>query len=403
MSGAADAGDLFKNLFEFSIVSSQNPSRTGPTCNDLGSKHADRRIAIIEFDDQGLCFDDHAMLDIESELIALTGRDPVIIVFAHGWKHNASAADDNLASFKALLEDVGEKLAPSGRPLLGVYMAWRGLSRAGNALWENSSFWDRREAAARVASGSARELLGRLKAFRNGPPQAGGLPRATLVVVGHSFGGLVVYTALAQSLIEAAATSERAVPSFGDLVLLVNPAFSAVSYLPVHEIIARSDYDTEQFPVFVSVTAINDWATGIFYPLGSLSSLVSEAWRGQQEREALVRTMGHIEWLRTHELSAAPTAAPGTAGAAVATARTGQTERNAFRSLSGGGREHPPAQIFGGVSVKRVAGRKPSPFWSASATPDIIDGHNGIFKPAFIGFVAALVAATLDREAPAAR
>lgn len=134
------------------------------------------------------------------------------------------------------------------------------------------------------------------------------------------------------------------------------------------------------------------------YPLGSLSRLISEAWRGQHEREALIRTMGHLEWLRTHELSAA---LPGAAEpmAATATAATGQRARNAFRSLSGGGGEHPPAEVFGGVAVKRLAGRKPSPFWSASATPDIIDGHNGIFKPAFIGFVAALVAATLAREA----
>ena len=44
------------------------------------------------------------------------------------------------------------------------------------------------------------------------------------MIVGHSFGGMIVFSALAQSLIEAAsAPVGRLTPGFADLVLLVNP------------------------------------------------------------------------------------------------------------------------------------------------------------------------------------
>ena len=70
-------------------------------------------------------------------------------------------------------------------------------------------------------------MFGRLRHYRNHRRKHGGSP--LLVIVGHSFGGLVVYSALEQSLIEAASVAaDHVVPSFADLVLLVNPAFTAM-------------------------------------------------------------------------------------------------------------------------------------------------------------------------------
>jgi len=55
------------------------------------------------------------------------------------------------------------------------------------------------------------------------------------------------------------------------------------------------------------------------------------------------------------------------------------------------------ATAFGAALVKCVSGSGPtSPFWVASATPEVVDGHNGIFKPVFIDFVRSLVIAHLD-------
>jgi hypothetical protein len=54
-----------------------------------------------------------------------------------GWQHDARSDDDNLTAFRALLsETVGYErdhaspgVAP--RPVLGVFVAWRGLSQFG--------------------------------------------------------------------------------------------------------------------------------------------------------------------------------------------------------------------------------------------------------------------------------
>lgn len=375
----AAEGSLLSRFFELRLTSYRRPTHAGATCVQL-DKAENCQLAIVEFDDQGLCFAPGIMSDFAAALNALADKDPIIVVFAHGWKHNASESDSNLLEFTQLLRETTG--FSDGRPVLGIYLSWRGLSRDGNWVWVQSSFWDRHDAAQRVAQGSVRELLGLLKVFRNRAPGGSSEPKATLLVIGHSFGGLLVYAALAQSLIEAAATQLRTGASIADLVLLVNPAFSAVSYMPIQQIVRHVSYPDDMLPIFVSVTAENDWATHYAYRLGMLTSLLTEACRTGEERQALINTMGHLPWMLTHALSAS--AATGDAS----------TSSTGIGALSTSGAE----ASFGAVKVRRLPGAPSSPFWVASATPDVIDGHNGIFKPAFKDFVRALVAAHVTKR-----
>ena len=394
----------FSSNLHFEIVPNQE-QHTGDTCCAVEPyRRAMCSLAIVEFDDQGLCFDRQRFDQLITELKSLEKEFPIILVFAHGWRHNASADDCNLRKFREVLAKTAceqATLAERSRPVLGVFLAWRGLSTHGNDAWEYLSFWDRMQAAERVAHGSARELLGRLKAFRNGPLPIDGDPKATLIIIGHSFGGLIVYTAIAQSLIEAAATPDVVVPSFGDLVLLVNPAFSAVSYLPIYSILwSGKKFDQKQPPVFVSVTAENDTATKDAFPAANLRLHVEEATRGRKESQALTRTMGHLDWLQTHELSASSTVA--------AAATQSPHVLDQVSELSNTGAE----QQFGSVVVNRLSpksdqdpdariGTPDSPFWVARAKPEVVDGHNGIWTDPFQSFVHALVVAHLEKAAPA--
>jgi pimeloyl-ACP methyl ester carboxylesterase len=356
------------------------------------------KLLIVEFDDQGMCFGRPAIVGSLAALVSgyqAERQKPVVIVFVHGWKHSARADDCNLRQFRELLSHTASA-NDADRPVLGVYLAWRGLSRYGNWFWLQSSFWSRQKAAQRIAQGTPREILGLLKAFRNGQP--GQAPQATLVIVGHSFGGLIVYTAIAQSLIEAAASQKRATPSFGDLVLLVNPAFSAVSYMPIWSIVRSKPFDPAQLPVCVSVTALNDWATGWVYPLGTFLRRFNERCSDEKERQALTHTMGHLAWMRTHELALADKADSVAAAQADNAGEISRRRAAAHQALLEVARGQ--SQTFGGVRVGVVPCVAPSPFWVASATKDIIDGHNGIFKPSFIAFVRGLIGAHL-REAAA--
>jgi hypothetical protein len=321
-------------------------------------------LAIVEFDDQGCCYERRQMQTVAARLGALAAEsvDAIIIVFVHGWKHNARSDDDNLLNFQKVLRDAVDLEAKrqgggGPRPVFGVFVGWRGLSFYDRFdLIDNITFWDRQQAARRVSVGSVRELFGRLRSYRNERLDAGGAP--LLAIVGHSFGGLIVYSALAQSLIEAAATPVGViVPAFADVVLLVNPAFEAARYLPIQALVTdrrETGHGTVQPPVFVCATAVNDRATSIAFPIGSAVSLLTESCRGRAEREALLRTIGHVTSMKTHEL--------------LAGAAEGGYERKSL---------YPDEAT--------------NPFWVAAAVPAIIDGHNGIFRAGFLRFVADLL------------
>ncbi len=324
-------------------------------------------LIIVEFDDQGRCQDRRQMKALDDKLTKLENVDTITLVFVHGWKHDAQSGDDNLANFCDVLQKVAAEQGTHAIPVIGIFVAWRGLSLYGYGVLENLSFWDRKQAGWRVAQGAPRELFGRLRQYRRACQDAGGSP--LLLIAGHSFGGMIVYAALAQSLIEAAATqSGHIVPSFADLVLLINPAFEAVRYLPIYDVIkerGKGTFAENQLPVFVSVTAANDWATGLAFPAGMATSLLLERTKGRQERQALIHTMGHLPWMQTHALSAGPS-----------------VPANA-----------PGLSRFGGKAMLANIGPldERNPFWVVTATKDVIDGHNGIWLPAFQDFVEGLV------------
>ncbi|HXW19210.1 MAG TPA: hypothetical protein VEK35_01760, partial [Roseiarcus sp.] len=133
------------------------------------------------------------------------------------------------------------------------------------------------------------------------------------------------------------------------------PAFEAARYLPVYELtrlrIEAKIATAAQPPVFICATAENDWATGYAFPLGSLSSLLTESWLGWKERQAMLNTVGHLPWMTTHALASPE-----------------------------GGSSYQLAEVADGAPV--------DPFWVVRAAPAVIDGHNGIFQPPFLHFVA---------------
>ncbi len=128
---------------------------------------------------------------------------------------------------------------------------------------------------------------------------ADGSGRSTrLLTIGHSFGGLIVYTALHQYLIDGAAVLAESsepvpVPAFGDLGALVNPAFEAVRYEPIREIIRQQNaYVRKENPVLVAVTSKGDWATGYAFPAGRIASTIVEGFKDDAERKRHGRRWG---------------------------------------------------------------------------------------------------------------
>jgi hypothetical protein len=322
------------------------------------------QLAIVEFDDQGRCYDRAQMKALADHLDALrnAGEDVIILLFAHGWKHDARTDDDNLSSFRGLLSTTVQferERTPAGckpRPVLGVFVGWRGLTTFGPSdLIADTTFWGRQEAGHRVATGSARELFGRLRHYRNSRLNDNGSP--LLVIAGHSFGGMIVYSALAQSLIEAASDHQDIMDSrFADLVLLINPAIEGARYLPIYDLVYNVDdvkNSQPQLPLFICVQADNDQAVGFAFPVGNAKNRLEEAAIGDLEKRCITHGLGFIDEFRTHRLEA--------------------QSADAEPVLT-------PPEIM-----------QPSPFWVVRASPLVINGHSGIWQTPFLKFLASVV------------
>lgn len=221
-----------------------------------------------------------------------------------------------------------EKAKP--RTVVGVYLGWRGLPF--DSALNNLSFWSRKATAERVGRGSVLELLTRLKNYRDfrqggkaadSDNQTADTNKTQLVITGHSFGGLVIYSALSHALMERAAWTTRAdksksdaaaqyaiAKSFGDFVMLVNPAFEGSLYEPLFNIATNRCYDerespkrARQRPVMMIVTSDADNATKVAFPMGRAVSTFLEHASSPEQARSTRTAIGHDLRYKTHDLN----------------------------------------------------------------------------------------------------
>jgi pimeloyl-ACP methyl ester carboxylesterase len=397
--GGHAGSDLFRRLFPFRWVPNAGRWRRQPI------EHTDDYcLAVVEFDDQGW-FQDFHQRDLLQRFLnekANRNEDLLIVVFIHGWQHNAEPDDTSLQMFRSLLSDVClSERHRHNRPVLGVYLSWRGLSLSG--AWMLASFWTRKKAATRVALGCVREILARLRAYVEGPDVG-----TRLIVAGHSFGGLILFTAVSEYLIESVIlcqcnSEKHIVRPFGDLIILINPAFEAARYLPLYSVVLQTDYPKNQRPCFLTVTSTNDDATGNWFPIGRWFDTRLESVRRNAlpwgppnaQGEAILNTMGHLQWLITHKLSCPKTqesAHQPYKGEGRVRLNWDEEEKdfNKFNQrfrADGHLQENWKRTYSSGAVLEHVCGDPDNPFWTIEATPEVVDGHSDIYRPVFLDFL----------------
>jgi hypothetical protein len=311
-------------------------------------------LSFIEFDDQGQLLDRKQMESVVNILwdeFRGGKQDLLIVAFVHGWKHSAASNDDrDIKTFRRVLaqlaDDEKQLSKKEGRParkVAGVYLGWRGKS-VDVPLVEELTFWSRKNAAERVGHAGVTELLGNLEQLKRTkdsmsdsipaqqksdkddlsdsiPPPKKSATR--LVIVGHSFGGAIVHSSLVQilenRLVRSVGPAGRVsdVEGFGDLVVLINPAFEALRFAQLSDMSMERTYFGSQLPVVAILTSEADWATRYTFPIGRNISTLFEHYpenplkrkNAQTDREetideatANVTAVGHFEPYRTHEL-----------------------------------------------------------------------------------------------------
>ena len=292
-------------------------------------KHEDFTLGVVEFDDQGDLWSRNQVNQLETMIMHEAKRENIgglqIIVFAHGWNHNASLCDENVVCFRELLRYLGKvELLRASRPrienkgisaekytpkrVIGVYLGWRGLS-SHSPILNVGSFYSRKSAAHRVGQGGLVELLSRLEVLRDSLNEsAAGTTR--LIVIGHSFGGAAVYTAistlfqerLTQAIARARDRTVDIVRGYGDLVILINPAFEASLYSGI-DALSRENvvYSPRQRAVLVTISSETDWATKWAFWAGRMLSTLFQHTRIARSSNRLshyprqVQTFSHAQ------------------------------------------------------------------------------------------------------------
>jgi hypothetical protein len=376
----------------------------------------------VEFDDQGWPQRREQMDTLLQRLDAWhdkTGQQFILVAFAHGWKSDARPTNHNLRSFQAVLEDIDrlerKRVAGAHKPprkVVGVYVSWRGES-LDSAPLDNVTFWDRKNAAERVGDRGAKELLITLNEKKklwngSGPDHLAGPDETQLIIIGHSFGGLLMYRATHTQVLERMLRRENGsrspvAKSFGDFVLLVNPAFEGVAYEPIHDAARhRAAFPPSQRPVMMTVTSKTDNATGLMFPMGRGYTILQAA-PHPGEREAVFNTVGHASRYTTHQLrwkdevpacrevDGVKTITPGAPRAHDLTQlpapSLATSDKASSPILSQGGDDYGCAEMS-----PRDGGVERNPYLVVEADHNIIPDHSAIDNARFVEFVHLFLA-----------
>ena len=252
-----------------------------------------------------------------------------VVVFVHGWKHSARADDGNLRNFRELLYklDKVEQATGCGRKVVGLYIGWRGSGTwMGDKVETLTTFWSRKLAATHIAQGSIQGLFASLEAIQleaqnraaaSAPMNDACWQRLNITTVGHSFGGLIAYSALAPSIMrEIALSTEEGLLSEGsvsiakrpqNLTILVNPAVEGIRFAALMEMSRRANPTQYRNPILVSITSKDDIATRRAFPVGRTINTITKSFPPDDSdgRWANLKTFGHHESLQTHRLETA--------------------------------------------------------------------------------------------------
>lgn len=402
---------------------SQNSCTTNAVIHHEPGQENEFYLGFVEFDDQGQMWKRGQMEKVFTEFYDIAAKEDVLAVaFVHGWHHNAAPDDDNVHSFEKLLGRIAQTERQESRAshrksrkVLGLYIGWRGESIEIPVI-NDLTFWERKNTAENVGLMGVTEVLLKLEEIINikaGMETAVPKPQnSRMVVIGHSFGGAVVFTALQQALADRFIDSRRGktfrsdAQGFGDLVILVNPAFEAMRYATLYDISQQScrNYFPTQLPKLVILTSEGDYATRYAFPFGRFFSTFfethttltrhycdnnHEVMMEIAEGEADRNTIGHFKPYQTHYLAAASDVPQRQKDFRFAELKTVWSAQQPGKTLS-----------FKGSRLIHLNHTHPlNPYLNIKVDSDLIGDHNDIWGDEVVSFLRDLIViSTLPEE-----
>lgn len=251
-------------------------------------------LTFIEFTERGNLFNREHTNRVLKHISSLAQIEDgvAVLVFAHGWKHNANPNDKNVQDFKSFLSDFSKYQAFGNRRVVGLYLGWRGNSVTVPLIRE-LTYWDRKSVADEIGGGGATDILSRLhdilvtRYIKHNETKK--LYKNVYIVIGHSFGSALVLSALDDVYINNLAAAQvplkhneifsncRKVERFADGVFLLNPAIEANKGMQIKELASNCTYPADQAKLLHILSSSADTATNIAFPIGQWLDLVLTA------------------------------------------------------------------------------------------------------------------------------
>lgn len=325
----------------------------------------------------------------------------VVMVFVHGWKNNSAENNKNVHGFSEVIRYLGQTYC---EPVIGVFISWRGdLVTKYMPVSRTLSYFNREKAAIRVPGSAMTDVLNQIiLAAHTLPTNYTGADRPKVILVGHSFGGLILERALSQATLskiplgqptqstvaEPATCRTRAQEQalLPDLVLFVNSAAAAteakqmLDFLKGENIQYKDCNNNQPRPLLLSISSSSDASTKFAMPVGHGPSFLGFKLQGslrnpdppvmwndpahQPSQGAFyMSTAAHMEILQSHQvLRAADVPA--------------NAQRYAEFTLTNTGEKF--------VIINKPGRWNDTPYWLMEVPATIVPDHGTIFTVRFI-------------------
>ncbi|MFT6241155.1 MAG: hypothetical protein ACJAQT_003251 [Akkermansiaceae bacterium] len=228
-------------------------------------------LAHVEIDDQGELISFAQLQRVTAQIKAESKEPLLLVVYIHGWNRNSSGSrisgGGDLIRFRKMLGELGEA---RGMKTMGVFMSWRGRSLSTFPV--GVDYFHRHASARRVGGVAGTEVLHEIGAAARGANS-----RNRIVMLGHSLGGAILESAMAESIaakvaMDSARGRKLKRKDFpADLCVTINSAESAIY---ARQLLAtfknRGIKDVESGPLLVSLTSQTDTVTSFLSPMGNI-------------------------------------------------------------------------------------------------------------------------------------
>lgn len=244
-------------------------------------------LAFVEFSERGNVFNRERMNEI-LKYIEQEEQKPdgvMVLVYVHGWHHNASNDSQDVIAFRKTLSIINKNRFDN-RKVIGVYVGWRGESLSINPV-NLITYWGRKNTARQVGNGGVTELFMRLERITSNNSENN---KNIFVISGHSLGAAVTLTAVKDIILDRLVNAKHLNPKqcaivnkfeslcnhgcyqsdkFGDGIVLLNPAVEANELIQIKELIGdQRCYNNTQPKLLRIISSKADIANRYAFPVG---------------------------------------------------------------------------------------------------------------------------------------